>query len=87
MAAAPIRIHNEEEAWNAFLAAVEGSDVFDQADARIEFDGWPELHIKLRGEPFDSSITTEVMGGDSSTWRGNFGKRMRLPFGAGIPGI
>lgn len=60
MAVQKIVIRNEEEAWAAFQQAIEDKL---PSGAQIDFEGWPVLHIRLQGELFHSTITTEVMGG------------------------
>jgi hypothetical protein len=56
-----IVITSEEDAWKALQDAIR--DKTDWGAVDFEFTGWPYIHLKLRGEQFDSTITTKNMQG------------------------
>jgi hypothetical protein len=56
---AELTISNENDAWNLLQQAVAGD--FDDNLFDFKFDNWPVLRIKLRGDQFQSTMTTAVM--------------------------
>lgn len=54
-------IKSEDDAFQ-FLKGIASED-FDTKSIELKFESWPVLHIHLKGEMFDSSLTTDVMQG------------------------
>ena len=54
-------IKSEDEAFE-FLKTITSED-FDSRSVELRFEEWPTLHIHLKGQLFDSSLTTDVMQG------------------------
>jgi hypothetical protein len=56
---AQLTISSEDDAWNILQRAMDGA--FDDNLFDFKFDNWPILRIKLKGEQFQSTMTTTVM--------------------------
>lgn len=56
--APPIIIRSEEEAWAALEAALDGrlQDV-----QHVQFDGWPQFKLDVRGHDWHSTVPTRIM--------------------------
>ncbi len=52
-------IRNEDDAY-ALLQRITSKDIGGEK-LDIEFDGWPSLYVRLKGEQFESTITPTVM--------------------------
>lgn len=55
-----LKIQNERDAWNV-LRQLNNNELL--SDCVIDFDGWPNISIQMNGDIFDSTITTNMMGG------------------------
>lgn len=56
-----IPVPDEASAWQLLHDAI--SDKLPDGTIQLEFGDWPVLHLKYKGERFDSSLTTSVMEG------------------------
>ncbi|MCK4620678.1 MAG: hypothetical protein KAT62_00545 [Desulfuromonadales bacterium] len=54
-----LTIGSEDDAWKIIKDTMAGTIELDHFD--FTFDNWPVLEIKLKGEQFQSSMTTKVM--------------------------
>lgn len=56
-----IVVKNEEQAWDLLKLFAEGG-LDKNPDIEVEFDGWPNFGLTVKGERYQSSITTGMMG-------------------------
>lgn len=59
MTTTPITIENEEYAWKLIKEALDGK--FDNDIVELNFDNWPKFHINVKGDRYNSSVTTSMM--------------------------
>lgn len=54
-----ISIGNENSAWEYIQEALEGK--YDNEVVELNFDNWPIFHINIKGERYNSTMTTSLM--------------------------
>ena len=54
-----LRIKDEKEAFEYVRNALEGS--YDRDVIELEFSGWPQFHINVKGAKYDSTLTAALM--------------------------
>lgn len=59
MSTTAISIDNENSAWNYIKEALNGK--YDSEVVELNFDNWPIFHINIKGERYNSTMTTSLM--------------------------
>lgn len=59
MTATPLAIGSEEAAWEYITEALQGN--YDNEVIELNFDNWPIFHINIKGDRYNSTMTTSLM--------------------------
>ncbi|WP_444891237.1 hypothetical protein [Microbulbifer sp. DLAB2-AA] len=59
MSTTAIKIQSEDVAWRYIEEALEGK--YDNDVVELDFNEWPSFHVNVKGDRYDSTITTSMM--------------------------